>query len=157
VARTDLVYRGMEDAGDAIADLRQAYPQLQVVMAPHASQLPTLDDLDAVSSSRTQLRPVRRWQSVLPRPIQYFVLALVLVALLPRLWQAYEQDSTPATAQVSLDPAQAWRTAIAQSGRHRVVHGIRGTRALLDAFHGLPVGVGGWLLHQAECHSERDD
>ncbi|MGB6102921.1 MAG: hypothetical protein WBF88_03580, partial [Pusillimonas sp.] len=48
----------------------------------------------------------------------------------------------------------AWRQAIADSARGRLVHGINGTRALLDVFYALPVRLGGWSLLRADC---RDD
>ncbi|MDS1141892.1 type 4b pilus protein PilO2 [Pusillimonas sp. SM2304] len=153
VARTDQLYRNKEDAAEVIDSLRQAYPQLRVLLTPEDG-LPTLEAIEAASSSRSLLQPVRRWPAIMPWPVQGFVLALILVLLVPRVWQVFDYAQPAAAGQAQPEPEQAWRAAVARSGSQRRVHGVQGTTALLDAFHALPVGLGGWLLRRADCRAE---
>ncbi|AEC19961.1 hypothetical protein PT7_1421 [Pusillimonas sp. T7-7] len=153
VARTDQIYRSRDDAGDVIDGLRQAYPQLQVLAQEQDSRLPTLVAVMAASSIRSQLQPLRHWQSVMPWPVQFFVLALVLVLLLPRVWLLFDRTHSSHSDPAQLEPGQTWREAVLASAGGRQVHGGKGLRALLDSFYALPTRLGGWALQQAVCEA----
>jgi hypothetical protein len=92
-----------------------------------------------------------RWPSVLPWPIQVFVLALVLTLLLPRLWTALQRPTPAQPAARPVDAAQAWQQAVAISAQQRVLHESRGYAGLLEALYRVPVMMGGWALSRAEC------
>lgn len=153
VARTDQMYPCLADADEVIASLSQAYPQLQILRHPQTDGLPTLATIEAASSTHSQLQPLKRWQSIFPWPVQCVVLVMVLVLLLPRAWQLFggahasEPDFSPP------DAGLAWRQAVAVSAGQRHVHGSQGTRILLESFHNLPGGLGGWALRQAVCEA----
>ncbi|HUG59512.1 MAG TPA: hypothetical protein VL002_14855 [Candidimonas sp.] len=154
VARTDRLYRCRDDAQPVLAELRQAYPQLVLLGSGQAPQQPGLAALEAACSPHSRLRTLTRWTPVLPWPVQGFVLALVLVLLVPRLGQVLGSKlQTPAPA-ANTDPVQAWKRAVEKAVQDRVVHGVQGTQVLLDALYELPVRINGWVLRQAECTAQ---
>lgn len=150
IARTDRLYRSSTDAQLVLSELRQAYPQLVLLGDAHAPQQPSLGLIEAASSNHSLLRLLRRWTPVLPWPVQVFFLSLVLVLLVPRLWDAFGSTPYASVRQVD-DPSQAWRSALEKSTQGRAVHGVQGMHDLLQALHQLPVRVGGWALQEAEC------
>ncbi|NYT85769.1 type 4b pilus protein PilO2 [Pollutimonas harenae] len=154
VTRTDQVYLSLDDAGEVIDSLSQAYPQLQVLSQEQDNKLPTLDGIAAASASCSQLQPVRRWQSAMPWPVQGFVLALVLVLLLPRALPLFHGAQTSVPEPPVLNPAQAWRLAVTASANRHRVHGRKGMRTLIDSFLALPTSLGGWALQRAICKPE---
>ncbi|MGP1613726.1 MAG: hypothetical protein ACTS5Y_01460, partial [Pollutimonas bauzanensis] len=115
---------------------------------------PSLAAIEAASSPHSRLHALSRWRPVLPWPVQSFALALVLVLLLPRLWPLLRPPPGAPARKAATDPRQAWRLAVEHSAQGLFVHGVQGTRALFDTFYGLPVGVGGWVLRQAECGAQ---
>src|SRR5690606_23920620 len=129
---------------------------LVILGAPHAPALPTLEDIEAASSPRSCLALVSRWRPMLPWPVQCFALALVVVLLVPRVWPLLQNGHDSASGVPPGDAMLAWQGAIAKSAGHRIVHGVQGTRSLLEIFHGLPVSIGGWGLLQAECAASPD-
>lgn len=156
VARTDRFYATKEDADVVLDALRQAYPQLIILGAQHAPAPPTLAQIEAASTSRSSLALISRWRPVLPWPVQCFALTLVLVLLVPRAWQLTQAGSVSSIGMPAGDPVLAWKDAVARSASNRVVHGVQGTRSLLEIFYSLPVGLGGWGLVQAECTAAAD-
>ncbi|HWK69932.1 MAG TPA: hypothetical protein VNS29_03735 [Burkholderiaceae bacterium] len=151
VARTDRFYPSRLAAEEVLAELRLAYPQLRILGAPGAPGVPDMAAIEAASSAATQLRRIAGWRPFFPWPVQCFALALVLVLLVPAAWRALRPDRAVAAGPAQEDPAQAWRDAISRSAQGRLVHGLQGTRTLLEAFYELPVNMGGWRLLQAEC------
>lgn len=157
VARTDRIYTHIADAQPVLAELRQAYPHLQVLGEPQAPDQPSLSAVEEACSSNSRLQVLSRWTSVLPWPVQGFVLALLLVVLIPRLAHLLRPEpKAPAPVAVA-DLRQAWRLAVEKAFQDRFVHGVQGTRILLDALYELPVQVGGWVLLQAECTAQGRD
>ncbi|TCT05356.1 type 4b pilus protein PilO2 [Paralcaligenes ureilyticus] len=148
VARTDKLFASRLHAADVLTELEQAYPQLQVLDgAPDAIDLPVLE---AASTAEARLLPLDRWRPLLPRPVQWFVLSMVLVGLLPRLWRVVAPGPRVQAAG-PFDPYRAWSDALAQASRNVVVHGVQGTRAALDSLQDAPVQIAGWFLTQAMC------
>ena len=151
VARTDRLYVSRADADAALRELQQAYPQLVVLGAPGASPAPTLPDIEAASARQSQLIPLGRWRSMLPVPVQWFLLSLAIVLLAPRFWHIFQSVQKSPVAVDSIDPVQAWQEAIARVNRNTMIHGVDGTRSVLRSLHGLPVYLAGWTLVQATC------
>lgn len=151
VARTDRLYASRADADAALAELRQAFTQLVVLGAPGSSPAPTLSDIEAAGTKQSQLVPLSRWRSVLPAPVQWFLLALAIVLLVPRFWYIFQSLQRAPAAIESVDPMHAWQGAISRVGRNTMVHGIEGTRAIMRSLHELPVHLAGWALEQATC------
>src|SRR5690606_27804293 len=118
-----------------------------------ADGLPTLAAIEATSSTHSQLQPLRRWQSILPWPVQCFVLILVLVLLLPRAWQLFDDAHASTPDFAPPDAGLAWRQAVAAAAGQRQVHGSQGTRVLLESFHDLPGSLGGWTSRHAVCEA----
>ncbi|TAL81149.1 MAG: hypothetical protein EPN46_05995 [Candidimonas sp.] len=148
VARTDKLFPSRLHASDVLTELEQAYPQLQVLDgAPDAIDLPILE---AASTVDTRLLPLDRWRPLLPRPVQWFVLSMVLIGLLPRLWRAVA-PAPKVHAAGPFDPYRAWSDALEQASRGIVVHGVQGTRAALISLHDAPVQIAGWFLTHAMC------
>src|SRR5690606_34509253 len=150
VARTDRLFGSSADAQLVLSELRQSYPQLVLLGHAQAPAQPGLGAIEAASSHPSSLRALRRWAPILPWPVQVFLLALVLVLLVPRLWQSFH-PAPKAPAQQLDDPVQAWKAARDKAIQGRMVHGVQGTRSLLETLHQLPVRVGGWALKEAEC------
>src|SRR5690606_4551622 len=113
-----------------------------------------LNDLEAACAPSSRLQALSRWRSRLPWPVQCLALALVLSLLVPRAWSMLQASKSAQQAVQAHDPVQAWRQAIDASVKHRFVHGVGGTRALLAIVHGLPVRPGGWTLQGAECGAD---
>jgi hypothetical protein len=151
VARTDSVFRTPDEAAFMVDELRLAYPHIVLLGEPGSPMPPTLAAIEAASSSHSRLRRMARWPSVLPWPIQVFVLALVLTLLLPRLWTALQRPTPAQPAARPVDAAQAWQQAVAISAQQRVLHESRGYAGLLEALYRVPVMMGGWALSRAEC------
>ncbi|NYT61343.1 hypothetical protein H0A66_03255 [Alcaligenaceae bacterium] len=151
VARTDRIYPLSADAQPVLAELRQAYPHLQVLGQPQAPDQPSLAAIEAAGSTHSRLQTLNAWAAVLPWPVQGFVLALVLVLLTPRLVQLLWPEPEAAVPAAVADLRQVWRLAEEQAFQHHIVHGVQGTRALLNDLYTLPVRVDGWVLLQAEC------
>lgn len=157
VARTDRIYPQCTDAQPVLAELRQAYPHLLVLGEPQAPELPSLAQIEAASSTQGRLQVLNRWASMLPWPVQGFVLALVLVLLVPRLAPLLRAAPKAPAPVAATDLRQAWRLAAEKALQDRIVHGVQGTRVLLDTLYELPVHVEGWVLLQAECAAQRGD
>lgn len=150
VARTDRLFPSSADAQLVLSELRLAYPQLVLLGDAQAPATPSLGAIEAASSHHSSLRLLRRWSPILPWPVQVFLLSLVLVLLVPRLWDMLRPVSQGPAKQMG-DPAQAWRLALEKAIQDRHVHGVAGTRSLLETLHQLPIRVGGWTLKEAEC------
>lgn len=153
VSRTDRLYRSRHDAVQFLNELRPAFPSLQLLGDPGAPALPDLASLGSARTPDSRLQPLRRWQSFLPRPVQYFILALLLAVLGPKLWAFMPDPSATPPGLADVDPGVAWRKAVAQSASGRTLHGVAGTQVLFDALYSLPLRVGGWKLTRAECLS----
>lgn len=150
VARTDRLFASSADAQQVLAELRLAYPQLLLLGEAQAPTPPSLGMIEAASSHHNSLRLLRRWSPILPWPVQVFLLSLVLVLLVPRLWHMFRPVPHGPEKQVG-NSAQAWRLAREKAMQGRLVHGVQGTRSLLESLHQLPIRVGGWALKEAEC------
>jgi hypothetical protein len=153
VARTDTLYPSRDAASGVLAELHQAYPRLVLLDETQSPSPPTLAEMADASSALSQLIATKRWTAMLPWPVQLLALFLVLVLLVPRLW-AMGQPIARAEARVAIDPASAWRLATNKALQAHSVHGVPGTRALLDALYSTPIDVGGWVLRQVECQPE---
>ncbi|WP_442592401.1 hypothetical protein ACSBPU_12325 [Parapusillimonas sp. JC17] len=151
VSRTDRLYRTRHDAVHFLGELRPAFPRLQLLGSSGAPALPDLAALGAARTPDSRLQPLRRWQPFLPRPVQYFMLALLLAVLGPKLWAFMPDPAAASHGVVSVDPGAAWQKAVAQSVSGRMLHGVPGTQALFDALYSLPLWVGGWKLTRAQC------
>ncbi len=154
IARTDTLYPSRDEAIVVLDELKQAYPHLQVLGAQKAQALPTLSMIAAASDVQTRLAPVSRWEPVFPGPVQWFVLALVLMLVIPRFWTVLrpaDADTAPASG---VDPVAAWRQAVSKATRHVTVHGVQGTQLLLHSLYAIPVRVGGWELLEVNCMAQ---
>lgn len=149
VARTDQLYGSELDAQEALGQLRRAYPKIDILGAPSTSPKPDLAAIDAASDGSTRLSPASRWHSFLPAPVQWFVLALLLILLVPQIWRVAGSANSLKTQ--SVDPMAAWREAVGKQTGNVMLHGVRGTELLLDSFYQLPVNIAGWSLAQAAC------
>ncbi|MBV6303810.1 type 4b pilus protein PilO2 [Candidimonas humi] len=153
VMRTDRLFESSEDAAHILAELRQAYPRLAVLPGAAGYEAPGLAQIEAAATVQTRLVPVAaRWQRLLPRRLQWLVLAALLAMLLPRAWQAL-RPSRPAQAAAGVDAEQAWRAALRKAQRKHVLHGVAGTRSVLAEFYALPVSLAGWRLSHAACEA----
>lgn len=150
IARTDRRYPSLELAVVALDDLRLAYPQLRYLDASN-TDTPTLSQIESSLGQQSALHKVVRWNSVLPLPVQLFVLILLLVLLLPKMWQGWREKAVSASPVAHADAGLLWQQAIAQAVQSRFLHGVPATHALLESFYQLPVNLAGWQLNQAEC------
>ncbi len=153
IARTDSLHVSAQAASGILAELQQAYPRLVMLGEAGSPSLPTLADIAAASSTLSRLVVIRRWTAVLPLPVQLLVFILVLILLVPRLWNMWQPVAAAETKAV-IEPTSAWRLATNKALQAHVIHGVPGTRALLDALYIIPVSVGGWSLRQVECRPD---
>jgi hypothetical protein len=151
IARTDRLYPSREDAVAALEELRQAYPHITVLGESQAAAGPELAEIASASCPQSRLLRVGRQRFALPLPIQAFILALLLVLLVPRLWQVWASRSPDSPVSTVVDARQAWQATLERAARHQFVHGVDGTRELLEALYALPTGLAGWGLSRAEC------
>ena len=153
VMRTDRLFESCEQAAAAMDELRQAYPRLVVLPGAAGYAAPDLAQIEAASTPQTRLVAVAaRWRRLLPRPAQWLLLAVLLAMLLPRAWQAL-RPPRPAQAGAGIDAVQAWRAALRKVQRKHVLHGVRGTQAVLAVLYALPISLAGWRLSQAACEA----
>ena len=151
IARTDRLYPSRDDAHGALEDLRQAYPHITVMGESQAKPSPALTEIEAASSPQSRLLRVGRQRLALPLPVQGFILALLLVLLVPRLWQVWAASTPESPVSTVVDARLAWQEALERAARHQFVHGVDGTRELLETLYSLPTGLAGWVLSRAEC------
>lgn len=154
VARTDKVFRCPGQAGQGLGELKQAFPQLTVLGEGQSPAAPSLAALAAASDRHSRLLRVARSYSRLPLPVQCLLLAAVLVFLLLRAWAVLRPAAPIARPVPPVDAGQAWRDATEQAGRAIAVHGVQGTRTVLDSLYQLPVRISGWSFVNAECQPE---
>ncbi|WP_143322668.1 type 4b pilus protein PilO2 [Candidimonas nitroreducens] len=153
VMRTDRLFESCEHAAAAMDELRQAYPRLVVLPGAAGYTAPDLAQIEAASTLQTRLVAVAaHWRRLLPRPAQWLLLVALLAMLLPRAWQAL-RPPRPAQAGAGIDAVQAWRAALRKVQRKHVLHGVRGTQAVLAVLYALPVSLAGWRLSQAACEA----
>lgn len=151
VMRTDRLFESREQAAGALGELKLAYPRLVVLPGAAGYEAPDLAQIEAAGTPQSRLAPVSaRWRRLLPRPVQWLLLAVLLAMLLPRAWQAL-RPSRPAPA--GIDAAQAWRAALRKAQRKHALHGVSGTQAVLAVLYALPVSLAGWRLSQAACEA----
>jgi len=152
IAGTDRLYDASARARAALADLKQAFPHLRVLGDGQAPDAPDLQAIRGAGTAQSRLLRVGARRPMLPAPLQWFGLALVLVLLAPRLW-ALATGWGPGRPEAAErpDPVAAWRQAMLATARTHVVHGIAGTRQVLEALYELPVQVAGWSLAGAQC------
>ncbi|HUH58463.1 MAG TPA: hypothetical protein VL001_00155 [Candidimonas sp.] len=153
IARTDTLFLSRDAAGRVLAELHQAYPRLVLLGEAQSPAVPTVVEIAAASSALSRLTAVRRWTAVFPWPVQLLGLFLVLILLVPRLWKVW-RPADRAEARAIIDPASAWRLATNKALQAHRVHGVPGTRSLLDSLYTIPVDVSGWTLAQVECRPD---
>ncbi|GAB2910555.1 hypothetical protein [Paralcaligenes ginsengisoli] len=151
VARTDRLFRCRSDAESVLEELKQAYPRLAMVGLPPSVDSVDLPLIESSSGRQARLLPVSHWHRALPRPIQWFVLILLLALLLPRLWKLMSPAARAPAAAQQMDPGKAWESALARASREIVVHGVQGTRTALHSLYDMPVRIAGWYLVNAAC------
>lgn len=154
VAGTDKVLASREEAELLVEELSAAYPGMRIIKVGDAAGAPMLAELSSACAPPARLQPLSRWRPWLPWPVQCLALALVLALLVPRAWSMLGRDSAAPKAAHAGDSLTAWQQAITASAKRHIVHGVSGTRALLNIFFDLPVHPGGWTLHQAECNAK---
>ncbi|NYT66517.1 type 4b pilus protein PilO2 [Alcaligenaceae bacterium] len=154
VARTDRVYETLDQALNALSDVRLAYPQLQD-LSQDTDIAPGLSDLYASSASNNRLQKVGRWDSVLPVPVQWLALALTVVAIAPTVWQWVHTKQAQPAVQAEPDTQLAWQLAVRQATQARCLHGMQGTQPVLSSLYDLPVVIAGWQLASVECTAGR--
>src|SRR5690606_23594010 len=115
IARTDKLFPSRAEAAAVLDELSLAYPQLQTLGMGKAPVLPTLSMIAAASDAQTRLAAVSRWDPLLPVPVQWFALALVLVFAAPRLWTVVRQAGATAVPAAVVDPVSAWQHAMSNA------------------------------------------
>lgn len=152
IARSDYVCMTSAETSDLVKQLYQAYPTLLLI---DTDAQPSLSDLVAAVSPEAELRRVSYRTNFLPRPVQWFVLLIVLSFLVPRLWSVLFLSNANTRADT---PAMAadieWHSAMQTALDARWVHGVSGTSDVLNAIYDLPVALAGWHLSYVECRSE---
>ena len=156
IVHTDRIVHSASEAKNAIAELRSAYPQIQEMGDPSAPSVLPLAAIGQASCAHSRLQRIPYWRSILPWPVQGFILALVLVLLVPRLMESRIPGAGSPPGQEPADSMVLWKHAIKQAASSHRLHGVQGTRLLLDSLYQLPTATGGWRLIQAECNALTD-
>lgn len=149
MARTDQLHHTASQLHDTVRLLREAHPGL---ILHDEGQVPSglLDALFEIAQDRAELRR-----------ITVGVRGLALCGLLGGVAVAgvvahggvfLTDDAGPGLT--TDDGWAAWQAALAASVRSHSVQGVAGLRVLLEAFHDLPVDLGGWHLAEAECRAQ---
>lgn len=148
IARTDYVCTSPAETSDLVRQLFQAYPAMTLL---EGDCQPTFAELVASVSTKAQIQRVSYRTDFLPRPIQWFVLVMILVFLVPKVWSVFSVDT--ASLEPLMAPDVAWQEAIEKSMSSRWVHGVSGTSDVLEVLYGLPVVLADWRLSHVECTS----
>lgn len=151
VARTDVVYRSLSQARQALHELQRAHPRLMALL-PEAG-CPSLETIAGASGSGTLLRHTGKGRG------KWMVLALVLGLLAFALMFSQKEGALHATNDTfsTVDMAEAalrWQQAASLVEQGITVHGVAATHALLRHIHDLPVRMAGWVLARAACQAQ---
>lgn len=148
MAHSDQMHDDIDHALQSISVLREAHPGLLLQDESHDSN-GLLDALFAAAPQVGQLQAMSLWGR---RPVAV-TLALLLIVTALVLGPARQLLTGMGSAAdvPAVDPAQAWKEAIARSAQRHSVHGVAGLQAVVDALHAAPIFLAGWRLVQAEC------
>lgn len=149
---TDQLYASEALAQAALAQLRPAYPGLQVRAAHH---YPAWEQLISETTERIRLRPVPRMNT------RTWLMGAGLTALFAGVglltWHGLSRGADAPSAPETLSQAtveQAWEHALHQMLAQHSVHGTATTKHALQQLYDLPLMLGGWELVQAQCQAQ---
>ena len=151
VARTDIVYRSLDQAQDALQMLQRAHPRLIILGSDQNA--PALEAIAAASDPGTALRNTgyrrRQWL----RWMLVLALCVLALALFKKLGAP---RAAPAAAPVvdAAELASKWAAAASKVEQELTVHGVAATHAALQHVYAVPVVVAGWSLVRAACHAD---
>lgn len=148
MTRTDQLHDDPAGLYETLRLLREAHPGLMML---DENQEPSglLHSLLQGAREYGELQRVRTWPG---RSLLCVMLLALLCAGLALVFGRGGFTGGAAEAGVpAIDPASAWRKAIAAATQGHTVHGVAGLRSVLDALHAMPVYLAGWLLTQVEC------
>lgn len=154
VASTDRLCRDMEEARQALAELRLSFPHLCVLDEASSHPMPDIEALAHEADSATTLRKVS--YAFQPIPIAAACAGLLLLCAVFALWFG----AAPAGLRVAMvgspsaSAADAMHDTPARDASPTpIIHGTAGLRALLQSLHRLPVRLDGWLLITMRCEA----
>lgn len=156
VTGTDALYGDLVAARAAVESVGRAFPQLVLLGAPNAPPAPDLFVLGATAGEHLSLTRVPRIGAAV-RMATFLALVVAVVAGPKWLWQHRGPPPIDSAKGMPPPPEADWARAEKAALEARVVHGIVGTRLVIDIFHDLPIAVAGWGLARAECVPEHLD
>jgi hypothetical protein len=151
-ARADRCYENELDAHQALRELQERQPGLQVLTAENLYRA-LLSGLDASSL----LLPVQsRWAGV-PLPVRVVMLSLAVSMAWPPTMELWRRFRSPPLAIVQeVDPVQGWQSVAKTFMQRTPVHRPQALQAALAALARLPLDLRGWALQAAQCHPTAD-
>ncbi|AOB30724.1 hypothetical protein AKI39_08485 [Bordetella sp. H567] len=148
MARGDRLHANEAAARAALAELDALYPGL-AEQARHLS----VDELGAAIDPAACLWRAGTLLSQLPLPVQGTVLLVVLALLAPPAWRAW-QRAIPSPSPARVDPAQAWRDALARAVASVRIHDADQLGRVFGTLRTLPVALQGWAMQSARCRPD---
>ncbi|MBF22434.1 MAG: hypothetical protein CML18_02070 [Pusillimonas sp.] len=156
VMRTDILASDPESFDAVVVELRRAYPLMVYLQSGRDKDAPSLGLLAQQAGQVSVLQERRRmwvgkpvWVSA---AIVALLMGLAIVAGFSGSESAADSERLAATTQ---DHEHQWRVAQKAALDQVVVHGVAGTRRLLQALYGVAVRPAGWRLEQIECRPAR--
>jgi len=148
MSRADQVLPDTASVHDTVQALQQAYPGL--VAMTHETDLPDdlFERLFAAAKGRAELTRTRAF------PVSNALIwSLPLVAAAVYAYLSLFADPASDGSGGTVDVMQLWQDAMANAVATHTLHGVSGTRTLIDAVLDLPLTLAGWQLRELECTS----
>ncbi len=148
LVRADRSYMDLSQVNQAIAELRLAYPKIELLdMRDTPASTDMFDKLVGLSAAQHALRTVHK------TPIMY-LWPLIPMLLVLFGWTDIQAYFVP-TATAVESAAEAWHQTLEQALALRPIHGRTGTRALLQVFFTQPANIAGWQLRALACQASK--
>lgn len=148
MTRTDQLHTDLSSVHDTVSLLREAHPGLVVHDESHAAS-GLLDALFRAAQEHGELLNVRAWPALPSLLLLGAACLLAGMAWVSGRSVFFGESETGEPPDI--EPATAWRHAVAAAAQGHAVHGVAGLKAVLDTLHAVPVYLAGWLLQQVEC------
>lgn len=152
MARTDIVYRSLEQAHEALHALQRAHPRL-LVLHPGAGA-PSLAAIAAASDAGTSLRSTgyRRRKRLL---LLCFAFLLVFAVAFFRASGTSRATQAVEPAMDAAELAMRWSEAVSRAEQNITIHGVAATYAALLQVYEIPAALAGWALVRAVCQVDK--
>lgn len=141
LAHGDRSYLNYDLAIDAINKLSLSYPNLELLEINNADEF-----IDGLLIATNKVNPL---QKINYTNKKYFILLGLFI--LGLLWQLWPQSSNSASQLDHVQSQESWDQAIQKVLEENRIHGLVGTKKLLDIIQQQPLLINGWQMSNMVC------